>query len=102
MLITCVPSFSISRCSHRGQVSLLDFSYPCTCPDRLNTTNSLKRWCNVSPENIKDEIARFENMILEEGARLKEKGEKGLEILPGAQRLLDSVRTSLPGGEAGN
>ena len=30
-------------------------------------------------------------MILAEGARLKEKGEKGLEILPGVPKLLASV-----------
>lgn len=30
-------------------------------------------------------------MILAEGARLKKVGEKGLEILPGVQTLLDSV-----------
>jgi hypothetical protein len=52
---------------------------------------SLKKWCNAKDENIVEEIARFENMILEEGARLKAMGEKGLEILPGAQKLLDSV-----------
>lgn len=52
---------------------------------------SLKKWCGAKDENIVEEIARFENMILEEGARLKERGEKGLEILPGAQKLLDSV-----------
>lgn len=37
-------------------------------------------------------------MILAEGARLKEQGEKGLEILPGAQTLLDSVSVAATEG----
>jgi glycerol 3-phosphatase-1 len=55
----------------------------------------LKRWCNVTPENLKSEIARFEDMILAEGARLKAEGKKGLEILPGVATLLDSVSKEL-------
>jgi hypothetical protein len=82
--------FSIARYPNRGQVSS---SPPSSClilPCQPICT-SLKRWCNVQPENIVEEIARFENMILAEGARLKEQGEKGLEILPGVPTLLDSV-----------
>ena len=51
----------------------------------------MKRWCNVKPEDIIKETKRFEDMILAEGARLKESGEKGLEILPGVPELLSSV-----------
>lgn len=40
-----------------------------------------------------EEVIKFENMILAEGARLKERGEKGLEILPGVQELLAPVST---------
>jgi hypothetical protein len=59
--------------------------------DTVPVPGSLKRWCGAKPENMVEEVARFENMILAEGARLKDVGEKGLEILPGVQTLLDSV-----------
>ncbi|KAJ9118176.1 hypothetical protein QFC22_004080 [Naganishia vaughanmartiniae] len=57
----------------------------------IRTEDNLKRWCNVKPENITAETKRFEDMILAEGARLKDIGEKGLEILPGVQTLLSSI-----------
>ena len=62
---------------------------------------SLRNFCGTKPEDIKTEVARFENMILAEGARLKKEGKKGLEILPGVKSLLDSVSFGLSGGGYG-
>ncbi|KAJ9126299.1 hypothetical protein QFC24_002031 [Naganishia onofrii] len=66
----------------------------------IRTEDNLKRWCNVKPENIIKETKRFEDMILAEGARLKESGEKGLEILPAtlhyAKPALEIAQCQLP------
>lgn len=59
-------------------------------------TVSLRNFCNIQdPEQLKAETARFEDMILAEGARLKSIGQKGLEILPGVKELLASVSRDL-------
>ena len=63
----------------------------------IRDTLSLRNFCGTKPEDIKTEVARFENMILAEGARLKKEGKKGLEILPGVKSLLDSVSFGLRG-----
>jgi hypothetical protein len=52
---------------------------------------SLRKWCNIPEDRIKDEVARFENMILVEGAKLKAEGKNGLVKLPGVDELLKSV-----------
>lgn len=87
---------SLDRTSKSGSIA----TYRCSISPRLIPSTwilylSLKKWCNVKPEDLKTEIARFENMILDEGARLKKEGKQGLEILPGVKTLLDSVGRSV-------
>ena len=57
----------------------------------VRTEDNLKNFCKIKDEDLKTEIARFENMILNEGARLKKEGKQGLEILPGVKTLLGSI-----------
>jgi hypothetical protein len=65
---------------------------PRTVSAHQHRDHSLRRWCNIPEEEIKDEVARFENMILAEGAKLKAEGKNGLVKLPGVDELLKSVR----------
>ncbi len=60
---------------------------------------SLRNFCKIPEERIKEETARFEDMILTEGARLKQEGKRGLIKLPGVDQVLSSVsRTRTEGG----
>jgi hypothetical protein len=94
--MVCCCCFLLVSCGflQTGQVSLppnLESPQPPTDLD-LFPLDSLKNFCKIKDEDLKTEIARFENMILNEGARLKKEGKQGLEILPGVKTLLGSVR----------
>jgi len=76
-----------------GQEHGLDLVEVLKTSHGVRTQDNLRKWCNIPEDRIKDEVARFENMILVEGAKLKAEGKNGLVKLPGVDELLKSLPT---------
>lgn len=69
----------------------------------MRTIDVLKKWCGITdPETLEKEVLRFETCILESAEEMaKVTGKSGIEVLPGVEKLLDSLSEDkeMRGGE---
>ncbi|KAI9638220.1 HAD-like domain-containing protein [Dioszegia hungarica] len=71
----------------------LDLSEVLRTSHGVRTVDNMKRWCGISDEaELQAATELFETMIVTEAKRLQDAGERGLEILPGVQDFLETLR----------